>query len=57
MRPMINKKKNEDFRWGDIRGQRGKEVRRETIEVETRVFADHWLSTAAEGDSQGDGCL
>ena len=51
------KEKNEDFRWDDIRGQRGKEVRRETTEVETRVFADHWLSTAAEGDCQGDGCL
>lgn len=54
---MTGKKKNEDFRWGNIRGQRGKEVRRETIEVEIRVVADHWLSTAAEGDSQGDGCF
>lgn len=48
-RPMINKKKNEDFRWGDIRGQRGKEVRRETIEVETRVFADHWCPLQQRG--------
>lgn len=56
MRPMVNKKKIRTL-GGVISGQRGKEVRRETSEVKPRVFANHWLLTAAERGSKGDGCL